>query len=117
MYGWLCCFFVSSRMRHTRGALVTGVQTCALPIWPGPVIRACQFIRPQTMSAVTNPAVYCRCEAPAGRRLLCRPAMGFEAVAVRVDDEGGVIVRAVIRSEESRVGKEIVSTGRSWWSP
>src|SRR3546814_3654267 len=26
-----CCFF-SSRRRHTRCALVTGVQTCALPI-------------------------------------------------------------------------------------
>src|SRR3546814_9884059 len=25
-------FFVSSRRRHTSGALVTGVQTCALPI-------------------------------------------------------------------------------------
>src|SRR3546814_8122430 len=25
-------FFVSSRIRHTRCALVTGVQTCALPI-------------------------------------------------------------------------------------
>src|SRR3546814_9844590 len=24
--------FLSSRRRHTRGALVTGVQTCALPI-------------------------------------------------------------------------------------
>src|SRR3546814_10859636 len=29
-----CCFFFSSRRRHTRCALVTGVQTCALPIWP-----------------------------------------------------------------------------------
>src|SRR3546814_1834359 len=32
-----CCmfffFFFSSRRRHTRCALVTGVQTCALPIW------------------------------------------------------------------------------------
>src|SRR3546814_8571492 len=27
------CFFCSSRRRHTRCALVTGVQTCALPIW------------------------------------------------------------------------------------
>src|SRR3546814_4675033 len=27
-----CCFFFSSRRRHTRCALVTGVQTCALPI-------------------------------------------------------------------------------------
>src|SRR3546814_18855439 len=32
------CFFFSSRRRHTRCALVTGVQTCALPIFPGPVI-------------------------------------------------------------------------------
>src|SRR3546814_4680355 len=30
-YLFLCCFF-SSRRRHTRCALVTGVQTCALPI-------------------------------------------------------------------------------------
>src|SRR3546814_18828666 len=28
------CFFFSSRRRHTRCALVTGVQTCALPIYP-----------------------------------------------------------------------------------
>src|SRR3546814_8598198 len=33
---YLCvyCFF-SSRRRHTRCALVTGVQTCALPIYRG----------------------------------------------------------------------------------
>src|SRR3546814_20056037 len=30
---WRCCFFCSSRRRHTRCALVTGVQTCALPIF------------------------------------------------------------------------------------
>src|SRR3546814_6460929 len=29
---FLFCFFFSSRRRHTRCALVTGVQTCALPI-------------------------------------------------------------------------------------
>src|SRR3546814_8296640 len=28
----MCLFFLSSRRRHTRCALVTGVQTCALPI-------------------------------------------------------------------------------------
>src|SRR3546814_987352 len=28
----VCVFFLSSRRRHTRCALVTGVQTCALPI-------------------------------------------------------------------------------------
>src|SRR3546814_960189 len=32
----MCFFFFSSRRRHTRCALVTGVQTCALPIYPEP---------------------------------------------------------------------------------
>src|SRR3546814_8267142 len=36
---YLLCFFFSSRRRHTRCALVTGVQTCALPIW-----RVARFI-------------------------------------------------------------------------
>src|SRR3546814_3640052 len=31
-------FFFSSRRRHTRCALVTGVQTCALPIYTGALI-------------------------------------------------------------------------------
>src|SRR3546814_18657953 len=48
-YEYYFMFFFSSRRRHTRCALVTGVQTCALPIyaWPrvgvqvsGPVFRA-----------------------------------------------------------------------------
>src|SRR3546814_7099808 len=38
MFSLLChccclCVFFSSRRRHTRCALVTGVQTCALPIF------------------------------------------------------------------------------------
>src|SRR3546814_7022024 len=32
-YLFFCFFFFSSRRRHTRCALVTGVQTCALPIY------------------------------------------------------------------------------------
>src|SRR3546814_9554523 len=32
-------FFFSSRRRHTRCALVTGVQTCALPIYQGENLR------------------------------------------------------------------------------
>src|SRR3546814_9281494 len=35
----LCCLLFSSRIRHTRCALVTGVQTCALPISDVPGIR------------------------------------------------------------------------------
>src|SRR3546814_2237459 len=33
-------FFFSSRRRHTRCALVTGVQTCALPIYGGKIGKA-----------------------------------------------------------------------------
>src|SRR3546814_5825202 len=35
MLSFICVFFFSSRRRHTRCALVTGVQTCALPIFIG----------------------------------------------------------------------------------
>src|SRR3546814_3934082 len=34
LVGFCLFFFFSSRRRHTRCALVTGVQTCALPISP-----------------------------------------------------------------------------------
>src|SRR3546814_12919998 len=34
-FGLFVVFFFSSRRRHTRCALVTGVQTCALPISAG----------------------------------------------------------------------------------
>src|SRR3546814_1875789 len=37
---YLMFFFFSSRRRHTRCALVTGVQTCALPIWQPDAARA-----------------------------------------------------------------------------
>src|SRR3546814_14966792 len=33
LFSLLIVFFFSSRRRHTRCALVTGVQTCALPIY------------------------------------------------------------------------------------
>src|SRR3546814_7734240 len=40
-----CLFFFASRRRHTRCALVTGVQTCALPIsTKGTVFRHLQTL-------------------------------------------------------------------------
>src|SRR3546814_13269219 len=42
---YLCCmsmFFFSSRRRHTRCALVTGVQTCALPIYVSSVTNSAE---------------------------------------------------------------------------
>src|SRR3546814_8295328 len=48
-------FFFSSRRRHTRCALVTGVQTCALPICStrSTTVRLSQ---PRTTSATNCPA-------------------------------------------------------------
>src|SRR3546814_2549971 len=48
----MCVFlFFSSRRRHTRCALVTGVQTCALPIWADgsdlPLTALIGFFQPQ----------------------------------------------------------------------
>src|SRR3546814_4898446 len=57
------CFFFSSRRRHTRCALVTGVQTCALPIGSrtassksGPPPYQSAMPRPSNQKAVSRAA-------------------------------------------------------------
>src|SRR3546814_7491089 len=61
------CFFLSSRRRHTRCALVTGVQTCALPIY-----SRVNFLTRRLASHVTTkrgmpkPAVIATGSAPIG---------------------------------------------------
>src|SRR3546814_3717078 len=98
-------FFFSSRRRHTRCALVTGVQTCALPIF-----LAC---------AVT--------EAQGGSRRESLPGVPdsdyrwLRALRNRLSHENRndpeITIEDQWRSEERRVGKECVSTCRSRWSP
>src|SRR3546814_5754447 len=48
------CFFFSRRRRHTRCALVTGVQTCALPISAPSVVKGQQLVGlwPASLAAV-----------------------------------------------------------------
>src|SRR3546814_5777356 len=101
-------FFFSSRRRHTRCALVTGVQTCALPIsWaaaaPGSVRRA--------SAAVPRGTAY--------HSLLRSRVGGVFFVDDRVALVSGGLHRdhGLDRSEERRVGKECVSKCRSRWSP
>src|SRR3546814_8459632 len=48
-------FFFSSRRRHTRCALVTGVQTCALPIWFSATRRESSGLRDLRIPAVRTP--------------------------------------------------------------
>src|SRR3546814_4888401 len=88
-------FFFSSRRRHTRCALVTGVQTCALPICRlGGIRRAAK-------------------ELMIDHAVVSRHVRALEAwTGAKLTERDGNS-----RSEERRVGKECVSTCRSRWSP
>src|SRR3546814_9530545 len=52
VFVFLFVFFFSSRRRHTRCALVTGVQTCALPISIGTILEITPLLpwRPAILS-------------------------------------------------------------------
>src|SRR3546814_4139639 len=89
-------FFFSSRRRHTRCALVTGVQTCALPI----CLRFSSCGRPSTRASMLMP--------------------NTDSIGVceyRLLSTTSAESPRLTRSEERRVGKECVSTCRSRWSP
>src|SRR3546814_2107107 len=96
-------FFFSSRRRHTRCALVTGVQTCALPIWRFMAI----LTKRKKMGLLLIAA------AVAAAMVIWTWGAGDEAAAT----DNAYIRGDVTRSEERRVGKECVSKCRSRWSP
>src|SRR3546814_4536660 len=87
-------FFFSSRRRHTRCALVTGVQTCALPI----------FLKRDAddLGRVDDTGL---------DQVFIDVGRGVEAEA-RV-----LLVEQLADRKSRRVGKECVSTCRSRWSP
>src|SRR3546814_20140131 len=106
------CFF-SSRRRHTRCALVTGVQTCALPAFHEPMtatqadpsLQALMLpFADGTLAWPRDGALFLR--ARDGWPLHERPLPGLAC-------EQGF---QPARSEERRGGKECVSTCRSRWS-
>src|SRR3546814_9226568 len=86
----LLLFFFSSRRRHTRCALVTGVQTCALPIY----LKAPMKDVPGTRMAFAGVI----------------DAADRKALILYLEEQSK-------GSDERRVGKECVSTCRSRWSP
>src|SRR3546814_9470484 len=92
-------FFFSSRRRHTRCALVTGVQTCALPIYGG-----------VDMKCPTEIAISDRREAELAKN-------GFMPLIHKKNTDFAAFIGAqsLQRSEARRVGKECVSTCRSRW--
>src|SRR3546814_14679482 len=93
-------FFLSSRRRHTRCALVTGVQTCALPI---------SCVAAQTFAEVGG---FVQKGAPLVS-VVPRDGRLSAEFLVPLD----TAQRVKTRSEERRVGNECVSTCRSRWSP
>src|SRR3546814_1053470 len=102
-------FFFSSRRRHTRCALVTGVQTCALPISTQNIRRRPRLYA--TRRRASAPGLVADMEAlpisAEEANELLAPLAPYRHVALAVSG----------RSEERRVGKECVSTCRSRWSP
>src|SRR3546814_3707774 len=93
-----CSVFVfASRRRHTSCALVTGVQTCALPI-------SCLAIIGDHAGKIDGIKVSLLDDA---REVAMRRRLPAGVRMYTGDD----------RSEERRVGKECVSTCRSRWSP
>src|SRR3546814_2118244 len=111
-------FFFSSRRRHTRCALVTGVQTCALPIWlflgyAALTVIVCGVIGWALGGADRGPVIRSAILSGvliAGLVALDKYMSYWAAYAASSRVRGR-------RSEERRVGKEWVSTCRSRWAP
>src|SRR3546814_2552323 len=87
-------FFFSSRRRHTRCALVTGVQTCALPI---SCLRGSRYASLPVMRGYFG--------------------IGVEGISKPMNVGNLFRSAHAFRSEERRGGKECVSTCRSRWAP
>src|SRR3546814_15508095 len=101
-----CVFFFSSRRRHTRCALVTGVQTCALPIYVRTAAQARSI-------PVSDQCRRQRLRRPGASRFDGADLFAQRSAACRRDQAWQGLPQ---RSEERRVGKECVSTCRSRWS-
>src|SRR3546814_2927532 len=102
-------FFFSSRRRHTICALLTGVQTCALPIYG---------LRARRGSRTRRQSDHRRDQRARHRNLL---GSAKDAVTLRLNLWVSARARRTARgpegSEERRVGTECVSKGSSGWLP
>src|SRR3546814_11825005 len=114
-----CCvglfFFFSSRRRHTRCALVTGVQTCALPISEGAHLTHGDHRIAGLGELNGELDVHDYLAFVSAPHLKERLLQSYsKTVQHRAPQIGAESTR---RSEERRVGKACVSTCRSRWSP
>src|SRR3546814_13022434 len=121
---YVCGFFFSSRRRHTRCALVTGVQTCALPI-------SSTWSREPCKPSTTRSARGCHpClrysplpMSPGRTRVRVAEGVGFEPTmgfhpcqfSRLVPYTARPPLPSTARSEERRGGTESVRTCRYRW--
>src|SRR3546814_1316540 len=109
-------FFFSSRRRHTRCALVTGVQTCALPICQRGGSCGCSGLAALgddlVKRALRTAIIVEKATLSGSGAIGAGPAQGGLYPFQR-----NLWTFGLTRSEERRVGKECVSTCRSRWSP
>src|SRR3546814_4988848 len=110
MYGYsnVRFFFLSIRRRHTRCALVTGVQTCALPIWAALILVA--LLSKARVASLSFASWLTHQIIRAGMMLA---EVGPHFIRSHIARN----CSAETSSDERRVGTECVSTGRSRWSP
>src|SRR3546814_1568600 len=101
------CFFFSSRRRHTRCALVTGVQTCALPISADELLPAALELAQQIAEHEPGGVVEMKRLIAEGFRTSLADALCMENAAARaanVDVGAGAVAsgfaRARVRSDE-----------------
>src|SRR3546814_5212330 len=110
------CFFCASRKRHSGCALVTGVQTCALPISLLSDLLAARGER-LALETLVPFARWCPNFKEARTfdtrfYAVAAPPHGHELTVEEAEHS-----QIFWRSEERRVGKECVSTCRSRGSP
>src|SRR3546814_6299623 len=113
----MSCFFFSSRRRHTSCALVTGVQTCALPICYARAVARERIA--ERLFAERAPDLDSLADLEAAAAVVDTAAKHAEARgrALGLDPlTASKMTRArVVRSEQRRVGKGGVMTARSRW--
>src|SRR3546814_15008851 len=113
-------YLLSSRRRHTRCALVTGVQTCALPIYTQDRISMTSVPMIEPAHIVQLPKGQCFALMQGGALWKVRmplPAPDPDENMPSDLQQLAEYMRPSYRSEERSVGKECVRPCRSRWSP
>src|SRR3546814_14989960 len=113
-------FFFSSRRRHTRCALVTGVQTCALPISLSPSNLGFRQYTVQDESGdeyIWTGRLDVTRKLGFGDESWLKVGGKYRATDKVFDSNTSIFSRGGNSADERRVGKECVGTCRSRWPP